>query len=146
MPGRGGEAYHCRTPLTGNPYTTLANPSKLGFTHEISYAWVTSWFKLKSIIAWSGFVWIIRLEFIISIVTIFWDRDMASVSSVLRFFRIKLIVSIVRFYHNQIYFLDPKISHSQSDLSRSYHYNYIIRNSIFEKTSRSFHFNTTFWF
>ena len=75
MPGRGGEAYHGRAPITGNPYTTLANPTKLGFTHEIYYAWATSWFKLRSIIAWSGFVWIIRLGIIISIVAIFKDRD-----------------------------------------------------------------------
>ena len=75
MPGRGGEAYHCRTPITGNPYMTLANPTKLGFTHEIYYAWATSWFKLRSIIAWSGFVWIIRLGIIISTVAIFKDRD-----------------------------------------------------------------------
>ena len=76
MPGRGGEAYHCRTPFTGNPYITLANPTKLGFTHEIFYAWATFWFKLRSVIAWSGFVWIIRLGIIISIVAISKDRDM----------------------------------------------------------------------
>ena len=62
-------------PFTGNPYTTLANPTKLGFTHEIYYAWATSWFKLRSIIAWSGFVWIIRLGIIILTVAIFKDRD-----------------------------------------------------------------------
>ena len=57
------------------PVFDSCKPTKLGFTHEIYYAWATSWFKLRSIIAWSGFVWIIRLGIIISIVAIFKDRD-----------------------------------------------------------------------
>ena len=168
MPGRGGEAYHCRTPLYRESVYDSRKPYKIGvharnilcmsyvlIQAKVCYSLIrfrvnhSTWdyyFECRNIQG-SGHASRTLLLLLLwnqSMIGSFWTKiyflrsrhggplvtQKSKLSAIKNSFGefgpkvlgIKLIVSILRFYHNRIYFLDPKISHSQSDLSRSYQY------------------------